>query len=43
MQYKSTDAAAELAKLYDAQELYLELKNLCVDCANSSTKPCNCN
>jgi hypothetical protein len=43
MQYKSTDAAAELAKLYDAQELYLELKNLCVDCGNSSTKPCNCN
>jgi hypothetical protein len=43
MQYKSTDAAGELAKLYDAQELYLELKNLCVDCGTSSTKKCNCN
>jgi hypothetical protein len=43
MQYKSTDAAGELVKLYDAQELYLELKNLCVDCGTSSTKKCNCN
>ena len=43
MQYKSTDAAGELARLYDVQELYLELKNLCADCGNSSTKHCNCN
>ena len=43
MQYKSTDTAGELAKLYDAEELYLELKNLCVDCGTSSTKKCNCN
>ena len=43
MQYKSTDADGELAKLYDAQELYLELKNLCVDCGTSPTKKCNCN
>jgi len=43
MQYKSTDAAGELARLYDAQELYLELKNLCADCGTSSTKKCNCN
>lgn len=43
MQYKSTDAAGELARLYDVQELYLELKNLCADCGTSSTKKCNCN
>ncbi len=43
MQYKTTDIAGKIApELYDAEELYLELKNLCVDCGDSTTKKCKC-
>jgi len=41
MQYKSTDVSGELARLYDAEELYSELIKLCEEC-QSSTKKCNC-
>ena len=30
IQYTTTDIAGELSKIYDAQELYLELKNFLV-------------
>jgi hypothetical protein len=42
MQYLTTDIDDELARIYDAQELYTEIKKLCEDCGNSSTKKCNC-
>lgn len=41
MQYKSTDVDAELSRIYDAQELYLELIKLCDECS-TSTKGCGC-
>jgi hypothetical protein len=41
MQYKSTDVSEELARIYDAQELYLELIKLCDECS-TSTKGCGC-
>jgi hypothetical protein len=41
MQYKTTDIAGELARIYDAQELYLELSKLCESCGNISKK-CGC-
>jgi len=41
MQYKSTDISGELARIYDAQELYLELIKLCDECS-TSTKGCGC-
>lgn len=41
MQYKSTDNSGELARIYDAQELYLELIKLCDECS-TSTKGCGC-
>jgi hypothetical protein len=42
MQYLSTDIDNELARIYDAQELYAEIKKLCADCGSSSGKKCNC-
>ena len=42
MQYLSTDANGELAQLYDAQELYEEIRKLCADCGDSTSKKCNC-
>lgn len=41
IQYQSTDPNQSLAALYDAEELYLELKDLCDNCTYSSEK-CNC-
>jgi hypothetical protein len=41
IQYRTTDIAEELTKIYDAQELYLELKNLCTQC-NDDPKKCSC-
>ena len=41
MQYKTTDLAGELARIYDAQELYLELSKLCEDCGDIQKK-CGC-
>jgi hypothetical protein len=41
IQYTTTDIAGELSKIYDAQELYLELKNLCAQC-NDDPKKCSC-
>lgn len=41
MQYKTTDVAGELARIYDAQELYLELSKLCEDCGDIQKK-CGC-
>lgn len=41
MQYKTTDLAGELARIYDAQELYLELSKLCENCGDISKK-CGC-
>ncbi len=41
IQYQSTDIDQNLTALYDADELYLELKNLCDDCGDT-TKKCNC-
>jgi hypothetical protein len=41
MQYKNTDVDGELARIYDAQELYLELIKLCDECS-TSTKGCGC-
>jgi len=41
MQYKSTDVDEEISRLYDAQELYLELIKLCDECS-TSTKGCGC-
>ena len=41
IQYTTTDIAGELSKIYDAQELYLELKNLCTQCDDDSKK-CSC-
>jgi hypothetical protein len=41
MQYKSNDVDGELARIYDAQELYLELIKLCDECS-TSTKGCGC-
>ena len=41
MQYASTDVSGELARLYDAEELYAELSKLCVECGDT-TKKCNC-
>jgi hypothetical protein len=42
IQYLSTDANGQLAQLYDAQELYEEIKKLCSGCEDSSNKKCNC-
>ena len=42
IQYNSTDIDGELARIYDAQELYLEVKKLCADCGATNTKRCNC-
>ena len=41
MQYKTTDANGELARIYDAQELYLELSKLCESCGDIQKK-CGC-
>lgn len=41
IQYQSTDVAGSLAAIYDADELYLELKDLCDNCDYKSEK-CNC-
>ena len=41
IQYITTDIQGELNKIYDAQELYLELKNLCTQC-NDDPKKCSC-
>jgi hypothetical protein len=41
MQYKSSDISGELARLYDAQELYLELIKLCDECKTSKNN-CGC-
>lgn len=41
IQYQSTDVAGSLAAIYDADELYLELKDLCDSCDYKSEK-CNC-
>lgn len=41
MQYKTTDISGEIARLYDAEELYLELTKLCDECATSN-KNCGC-
>ena len=42
VQYQSTDVNNYLSALYDAEELYLELKNLCADCENVLSKKCGC-
>lgn len=43
IQYKSTDIDGALAAIYDANELYAELKLLCDGCADQAgTKKCNC-
>jgi hypothetical protein len=42
MQYLTTDIDNELTRIYDAQELYAEIKKLCEGCEDSSTKNCNC-
>jgi hypothetical protein len=43
IQYKSTDIDGVLAAIYDANELYAELKLLCDGCADQAgTKKCNC-
>ncbi len=41
IQYQSTDIDQNLSALYNADELYLELKTLCDDCGDTSKK-CNC-
>lgn len=41
VQYKTSDMSGELEALYDAQELYQNLKELCVECENTS-KNCGC-
>lgn len=41
MQYKTTDVNGELARIYDAQELYLELSKLCESCGDIQKK-CGC-
>lgn len=41
IQYQSTDIDKNLSAIYDANELYEELKNLCSNCESSSSK-CNC-
>jgi|694.fasta_scaffold07897_7 hypothetical protein len=41
IQYQSTDVAGSLIAIYDAEELYLELKDLCESCDYKSEK-CNC-
>jgi hypothetical protein len=43
IQYQSTDIDGSLAAIYDADELYAELKLLCEECTNGSgNKKCNC-
>ena len=42
VQYKTTDISGGLEALYDAEELYKELKNLCVDCESTTSKNCGC-
>ena len=41
IQYKTTDINGELARIYDAQELYLELSKLCESCGDIQKK-CGC-
>ena len=41
IQYLSTDIDKNLSAIYDAQELYAEIRNLCEDCTDSPSK-CNC-
>lgn len=41
IQYQSTDVASSLVAIYDAEELYIELKALCDNCDYSSDK-CKC-
>ena len=41
IQYQSTDVAGSLVAIYDAEELYLELKDLCDSCDYKSEK-CKC-
>jgi len=41
IQYQSTDVAGSLIAIYDAEELYLELKDLCDSCDYKSEK-CKC-
>lgn len=41
IQYQSTDVAGSLVAIYDAEELYAELKDLCDNCDYSSEK-CKC-
>jgi hypothetical protein len=42
VQYQSTDINEGLQALYDAEELYAELKSLCADCGDSTYKKCGC-
>jgi hypothetical protein len=43
IQYQTTDIDGSLAAIYDADELYAELKLLCEECTNDSkSKKCNC-
>lgn len=41
MQYRTADVTGEISRLYEAQELYLELSKLCEDCGDSKKK-CSC-
>lgn len=41
MQYKTSDISGELERLYDAEELYLELIKLCDECKTSKNN-CGC-
>jgi len=41
LQYDNVDIDGELARIYDASELYLHLKDLCHECT-TTTKGCNC-
>lgn len=40
IQYSSTDIDGELARIYDASELYLELKKLCDECNSKKSRKC---
>ena len=42
VQYKTTDIGGGLEALYDAEELYQELKKLCVECESTTSKNCGC-
>ena len=42
IQYTTTDIDSALAAIYDANELYAEIKLLCDGCADQGIKKCNC-